>query len=144
MVSPTFTKPTAISCLGASRTLAVGVPNHLRRAERPRNLHTSRLAPLLDKHPDKTFIGRIERGFDFLGYHFGPDGLVVAESTVQNFVARAIRLYEQERERPEGPSALGMYVRRWVGWAKCGRMVEMLRKQSVSDLAFALRRSTLR
>ncbi len=22
----------------------------------------------LEKHPDKTFIGRIERGFDFLGY----------------------------------------------------------------------------
>ncbi len=29
----------------------------------------------LEKHPDKTFIGRIERGFDFLGYHFGPAGL---------------------------------------------------------------------
>jgi hypothetical protein len=26
----------------------------------------------LEKHPDKTFIGRIERGFDFLGYHFSP------------------------------------------------------------------------
>ena len=23
----------------------------------------------LEKHPDKTFIGKIERGFDFLGYH---------------------------------------------------------------------------
>jgi RNA-directed DNA polymerase len=27
------------------------------------------LAPTRWKHPDKTFIGRIERGFDFLGYH---------------------------------------------------------------------------
>jgi len=26
----------------------------------------------LEKHPGKTFIGRIERGFDFLGYHFSP------------------------------------------------------------------------
>lgn len=25
----------------------------------------------LEKHPDKMFIGRIERGFDFLGYHSG-------------------------------------------------------------------------
>ena len=33
----------------------------------------------LEKHPDKTFIGRVERGFDFLGYHFGPDGITVAE-----------------------------------------------------------------
>ena len=24
------------------------------------------------QHSDKTFIGRIERGFDFLGYQFGP------------------------------------------------------------------------
>ncbi len=36
----------------------------------------------LEKHPDKTFIGRIERGFDFLGYHFGPDGLSVAKKTI--------------------------------------------------------------
>ena len=27
----------------------------------------------LEKHPDKTFIGRVEKGFDFLGYHFGPE-----------------------------------------------------------------------
>ncbi len=32
----------------------------------------------LEKHPDKTFIGRIERGFDFLGYHFGQEGLTMA------------------------------------------------------------------
>ncbi len=35
----------------------------------------------LEKHPDKTFIGRIEKGFDFLGYHFSPDGLCVAKSS---------------------------------------------------------------
>ncbi len=32
----------------------------------------------LEKHPDKTFIGRIEKGFDFLGYHFSPEGLSMA------------------------------------------------------------------
>jgi hypothetical protein len=32
---------------------------------------TNRLTPLLEKHPDKTFIGWIERGFDFLGYRPG-------------------------------------------------------------------------
>ena len=36
----------------------------------------------LEKHPDKTFIGRIEKGFDFLGYHFGPEGLSVTKNTV--------------------------------------------------------------
>jgi hypothetical protein len=28
----------------------------------------------LEKHPDKTYIGKIERGFDVLGYHFSPQG----------------------------------------------------------------------
>jgi len=28
----------------------------------------------LEKHPDKTSIGRIEKGFDFLGYHFNQMG----------------------------------------------------------------------
>ncbi len=36
----------------------------------------------LEKHRDKTFIGRIEKGFDFLGYHFSPQGLGVAKKTV--------------------------------------------------------------
>jgi hypothetical protein len=53
---------------------------------------------LVEKHPDKTFIGRIERGFDFLGYHFGPTGLAVAKQTLANFIEKASRLYEQERE----------------------------------------------
>ncbi len=63
---------------------------------------------------------RIEKGFDFLGYHFGPDGLGVARATIEKFIKRASRLYEQEREERDGSSALGMYVRRWVGWASGG------------------------
>ena len=50
----------------------------------------------LAKHPGKTFIGRIEKGFDFLGYHFSPRGLTLARQTIENFLERAIRLYEQE------------------------------------------------
>ncbi len=42
----------------------------LRRAVRAVNGVLGALG--LEKHPDKTFIGRIEKGFDFLGYHFGP------------------------------------------------------------------------
>ena len=70
----------------------------------------------LEKHPQKTFIGRIERGFDFLGYHFRPDRLSVAAKTIENFVARALRLYEQEPGEPSDSSRLGVYVRRWVRW----------------------------
>ena len=74
----------------------------------------------LEKAPDKTFIGRIEKGFDFLGYHFSPEGITVATATVQRFVARATRLYEQERETPGGVTQLGLYVQRWVRWVEGG------------------------
>ncbi len=58
----------------------------------------------------KTFIGRIERGFDFLGYHFGTDGFTVAAKTIEHFVARAIRLYEQEPGEADASARLGSCV----------------------------------
>ncbi len=70
----------------------------------------------LEKHPDKTFIERIERGFDFLGYHFGPEGLTLAATTIERFVARAMRLYEQEPGEALASARLGLYVQRWVRW----------------------------
>lgn len=70
----------------------------------------------LEKHPDKTAMGKTEKGFDFLGFHFSPEGLSVAEKTIENFIARAIRLYEQERRGPSGSPLLGLYVRRWLHW----------------------------
>jgi len=76
----------------------------------------------LEKHPDKTFIGRIERGFDFLGYHFSPAGLSVAKQTITNFIEKASRLYEQERRALSDASPLEMYVRRWLRWAKGGKI----------------------
>jgi RNA-directed DNA polymerase len=74
----------------------------------------------LEKHPDKTFIGRIERGFDFLGTHFTADCLTLARGTLANFAGRGSRLYEQEREGRRSPAALGAYVRRWCAWASGG------------------------
>ncbi len=68
----------------------------------------------LEKHPDKTFIGRIERGFDFLGYHFSPAGLSVAKKTIANSIENASRLYEQKRSAVSAATELEMYVRRWV------------------------------
>ena len=71
-------------------------------------------------HPDETFVGRIEKDFDFLDYHFGPAGLSVAEKTIERFVARAIRLYEQEPGEPRGSARLELYVKRWVRWVSVG------------------------
>ena len=90
----------------------------LRRAARVLNQVLSSLE--LEKHPEKTFIGRIEKGFDFLGYHFSRAELTVAGTTLKNFAARAIRLYEQEPEEPIDSSRLGEYVQRWFRWVGAG------------------------
>jgi hypothetical protein len=71
-----------------------------------------------------TLIGRIERGFDFLGYHFSPAGLAVAKQTVANFIEKASQLYEQERRAASAASPLGMYIKRWLRWAKGGVWVD--------------------
>jgi len=55
-----------------------------------------------------------------LGYHFGPEGLSIAHKTLNNFVERAIRLYEQEPGEPCGSTRLGEYAKRWVRWAGAG------------------------
>ena len=89
----------------------------LKRAVKIVNQQLTSLA--LAKHPDKTFIGRIEKGFDFLVYHFDRAGISVANATLQRFIEKTARLYEQEQRNPEGLPLLGPYVRRWLGWA-CG------------------------
>ena len=68
------------------------------------------------QHPEKTFVGRVAKGFDFLGYHLAPNGLSMANKTRQNFVSRVSRLYEQRaiRNRIDG------YQRRWRRWVTSG------------------------
>ena len=70
----------------------------------------------VEKHPDKTFIGRIVRGFDFLGYSFSPSGLGIATRTIQNFRERITRLYE----RGADDVRIGLYARRWSLWVRAG------------------------
>lgn len=78
----------------------------------------------LEKHPDKTFIGRIEKGFDFLGYHFSRGPLQLAAKTWERHALHIVRLYEQQRKKKatsqEVASSLGLYVKRWQRWAVAG------------------------
>lgn len=73
----------------------------------------------LEKHPDKTLIGRIERGFDFLGYRFEPKGITLAKKTTINFITKALRLYEQEPPCKR-LGRLGEYTFRWAVWTISG------------------------
>lgn len=90
----------------------------LRRAVKILNETFNRLK--LDNHADKIFIGKIDKGFDFLVYHFSLDRLTVATATLVKFVERAIRLYEREQENPKGSPQPGLYVQRWVSWVEGG------------------------
>ena len=59
-------------------------------------------------------MGRIEKGFDFLGCHFSPKALTLAQKTIENF--DALRFYQQgpphhRMTRPRDDS------HRWIGWA---------------------------
>jgi RNA-directed DNA polymerase len=63
----------------------------------------------VDKHLNKTFMGRVELGFNFPGYFLKPGILGVAQEILQRFTQRITRLYEQG----EDEDRIGEYVRHW-------------------------------
>jgi len=99
--------------------ILVLAPTRWKLKEAVRLLNQTLAELKLEKHPDKTFIGKIDKGFDFLGYHFSPGGLTLAEKTIENFFERATRLYEQ-KPGEDSSSRLELYVRRWLGWSHSG------------------------
>ncbi|ENZ1993827.1 reverse transcriptase domain-containing protein [Salmonella enterica] len=90
----------------------------LRRAVRMLNRHFAQAG--FEQHPDKTFIGRVEKGFDWMGFRFtekGCDG--VAPRALQNIKDRLRQLYERVRQWPEDLRLRRMvgYVRNWLRWS---------------------------
>jgi len=65
-----------------------------------------------EKHPDKTFAGRIGHGRDLPGCHFTADSLTLAEGILFNFAGTVSRLYEREREGSSILSLPGSYAGR--------------------------------
>ncbi|MDZ4399792.1 hypothetical protein [Hydrogenophaga sp.] len=92
--------------------------NHrqLRRVVRTLNktLDELKLAQALHK----TFIGRIARRFDFLGYYFSRAAL--APKTLERHATRWHRLYEQQKRKTarDGAALLDAYVLRWQRWCR--------------------------
>ena len=67
----------------------------------------------LNLHQKKRFIGRIDNGFDFLGYRIHPSRKVrPSTESLQRLVTRARRLYEQGVDG----CRLWQYVTRWTCW----------------------------
>ena len=77
----------------------------------------------ISQHPDKTFIGAIERGFDFLGYYFSNNGLSIATKTIERMRTKVSRLYEQGATQ----NCIETYLKRWWIWAKAGVTVYLSR-----------------
>ncbi|MFV8809231.1 reverse transcriptase domain-containing protein [Yersinia enterocolitica] len=73
-------------------------------------------------HPDKTQVGKIEHGFDWLGLWFGTKGPSIAPRALENHRARRVRLYEQARRKrlsaTETDVLVQAYEARWNTWAE--------------------------
>ncbi|MDK2376799.1 reverse transcriptase domain-containing protein [Serratia fonticola] len=70
---------------------------HLRKAIK--RLHEFFDLGGFETHPDKTQLGRIEHGFDWLGLWYSPLGSRIAPSATENHRERIARLYDQARRR---------------------------------------------
>jgi RNA-directed DNA polymerase len=91
---------------------------HLRKAVRTVNQHFSQLK--VEQAPDKTFIGKISKGFDFLGYQFGQEKITVSKRTLENHIRRLTQLYEQKKHQPNWKMLLDDYRQHWVTWVYSG------------------------
>jgi RNA-directed DNA polymerase len=90
----------------------------LRKAIKTVNQHFEQLK--LKQHPDKTTIGRITNGFDFLGYQFGQEKKTVSKRTLENHIRRITQLYEQKKHLPNWKMLLDDYRQHWVTWVYSG------------------------
>lgn len=74
-----------------------------------------------ETHPDKTQLGRIEQGFDWLGVWFTPEGTTIAPRALENYRVQRLRLYEQARRRglstADCDARVQAYETRWKLWA---------------------------
>lgn len=65
----------------------------------------------LEIHPEKTMIGRTERGFDFLGFYI-TDKVTVSKTSIERFKKRITRLYEQGADKER----IGKYILKLTQW----------------------------
>jgi len=67
----------------------------------------------LTMHPDKTFLGRIKKGFDFLGVHFS-DTPKISKTSQENHRVKLARRYAQGAR----VACIGAYKARWTSWCR--------------------------
>lgn len=65
----------------------------------------------LKMHPQKTFLGCIRRGFDFLGVHFG-ETPEISKTSLENHRSKIAQRYAQGASK----ACIGDYIARWSSW----------------------------
>ena len=64
----------------------------------------------------KTWIGRVAKGFDFLGYRLSPDDVTIAVRSFKRMTEKLSLLYERGADQARRRS----YVTHWLKWAQSG------------------------
>lgn len=70
----------------------------------------------VSKHSHKTDAGHVEKGIDFLGYRFSPEGLTMSQQTLNRLATNLSGLQEQQ----VSDKRLRSYWRRFVQWSFSG------------------------
>ncbi len=79
-------------------------------------------------HP-KTFIGKLDRGFDFVGYSIELDSLMIAENSIKRF---AERVAERLCEPGYSIENVFRYVKRWLIYVTSALNINSKRKNKTS------------
>jgi len=77
------------------------------------------------KHPDKTYICKVNSGFNFPGYFLQPGIIRVAVDTIKRFAVHITRLYEQGADS----FRIGEYVRHWLMRVSAGVILQSMAKK---------------
>lgn len=99
---------------------------HLRKAVK--QLNQFLVSYGFEQHPDKTFIGKVAKGFDWMGFLFTARGCTaVAPRALANHALKLRRLYEQARRRDltKGLRRVAEYRKRWARWAMAGSRFDL-------------------
>jgi len=83
------------------------------------------------QHPNKTFIGNIGKGFDWLGYQFDQTGLIdISPRSKETYLNKLRKLYEQALAQADLTSNQNMakvvaYINHWRRWARSGLQLSL-------------------
>ncbi len=65
---------------------------------------------------EKTQVGRIEEGFDFLGFRITPEGIIPSRKTINSFLLKVYQICKKEFSLQNFKARLEKYFNHWKQW----------------------------